>query len=134
MDEQIRLTQAELLKLLAGMEVDGSGVITLAKAATPVFTRAIKRLESTRKVKVNLSDPANLSYYTGLAINILKANREAIALGGKLISERAVSAAIGLDESTMGKNKDLHNLYLAHKAAVSNIAPVTLDNDYNNAD
>lgn len=127
--KRAQLTQAELTQLLAGMDANGV-LITLAPAANAIIERLYQRLTSTRKPRVNLRDPATLSYYQGLAIGILKANREQVLLGGSLIGESAVSIAIGLDGSTMGKNKTLHALYEAHRASVCNIRPVTVNNDY----
>ena len=128
-DKRVQLTQAELTQLLCGM--DSSGVlITLTVEANAIIERLYERLASTRKPRVNLRDPETLAFYTGQAVCILKANIEQIALGGRLIGESAVSVAIGLSASTMGKNKALHALYTAHKRSVCNIRPATVNNDF----
>ena len=127
--KRVQLTQAELTQLLAGMDVNGV-LVTLAADANEIIERLYDRLASTRKPRVNLRDPDTLAFYTGQAVCILKANVEQIALGGRLIGESAVSVAIGLSASTMGKNKALHALYTAHKRSVCNIRPATVNNDF----
>ena len=127
--KRVQLTQAELTRLLAGMDCSGV-LVTLAADANEIIERLYERLASTRKPRVNLRDPDALAFYTGQAVCILKANVEQIALGGRLIGESAVSVAIGLSASTMGKNKALHALYTAHKRSVCNIRPATVNNDF----
>lgn len=132
METRLKLTQAELLAVLANMEVDNSSdTVWLAEEALPILTRAINRLESGRKPRVELRNPAIMSLYVAAMIARLDINLVEIANGGKLIGETVLSSAIGLSAATIRNNPKLHEIYERYEQSVCNGKPVTLDNDYN---
>ena len=129
MMDRVVLTPKELLAIIADNEINAEGNIVLSKAATAAILAAAQRLQSTRKPRVTLRDPAIMREYKARLVMELDANREEIARGGELIGEGTVSERIGLARSTVNKNPVLHSVYLTYRRAVCNINPATVDND-----
>ena len=127
--KRVQLTQAELTQLLAGMDVDGV-LVTLAPAANAIIERLYQRLTSTRKPRVNLDNPDTLAHYTARLIQTLKANRELVARGGRMIMEAEASKAIGLGRATVNGRPELHAIYTQYRITMSNARPATVNNDY----
>ena len=118
-------------QLTLGCLMGEDGLVDISDSALSAMIEIVKKAQrtSTRKERVDLSDSKVLADYEGKLTALLKQNMVEVANGGKLISEKASSRAIGLDETTVRKNSTLHQIYLTYKRSMSNSAPTTLDND-----
>lgn len=123
--KRVQLTQAELTRLLAGMDCNGV-LITLAADANEIIERLYRRLTSDRKPRVTLRNPAIMRHYKGLMLAELDDNLLQIGAGGELISEYDLSDNIGLGTNTIHNNPILHGVYERFKQTVCRVRPATV--------
>lgn len=125
-------TPVELACFMADSILDDDGNVVYGSAAAAVVQTAIKRAQrtSTRKERVNLSDPEILAQKKAELTAILAESSTAIAAGtGKILPEYKVSQKIGLGVNTLANNPELHNIYMTYARIHSNATPATLNND-----
>lgn len=125
-------TPVELACFMADSILDDDGNVVYGSAAAAVVQTAIKRAQrsSTRKERVNLSDPEILANYKAKLTALLAESSAAIAAGtGKILPEYKASLQIGLGKVTVTKNSELHNIYMTYARIHSNAVPSTLNND-----
>ena len=119
-------------QLTLGCLMGEDGLVDISDSALSAMNEIVKKAQrtSTRKERVDLSDPIIMAQKKAELTALLAESSAAIAAGtGKILPEYKVSLRIGLGKVTVTKNSELHNIYMTYARIHSNAAPSTLNND-----